>query len=112
MVSIKLQLGLGAGAARGHQGTHATVGLAKEPKPVTAEVVHVRVCDGNRGCHRHHGFERIAAFGEHSAPRFRGGTMRSGGHAARMAGGVEVHARRFDWVAAAYSSRPILVASP
>ena len=47
------------------------LGNADQPKSVAADMVHVRIDDGDRRRHRHHRFERVAAFGEDRAAGFR-----------------------------------------
>ena len=55
-------------------------------------MVHVRIDRGDRGRHRQHGLDGIAAFGQNRAAVLDGGRMRRGNDAAAMAGGVQVHA--------------------
>jgi hypothetical protein len=52
-------------------------------------MVHVRIDGGDRRRHRHHRFERVAAFSDDVASGLRGRTMGGGGDAAAMSGGVE-----------------------
>jgi len=92
-VAIKLAAGIGAGAARGHECAHTSGRLAHQPEAVAADVVHVRIDRGDHRRHRHHGFERVAALGQHRAPGLDGGGMRRADHALAMSGSVEVHER-------------------
>ena len=54
-------------------------------------MVHVRIDGGDRGRHRDHGFERVAAVGDDRASRLGGGVMGRADDALAMPGGVEVH---------------------
>ena len=115
VVAIKLRPRVTAGGTGRHDGAHAAGRLADQPKTVAAEMVHVRI-DGHDGRrHGHHGFERVAAFGEDGAAGFDGGRVRRADDAAAMAGAVQVgHAQaaagsvnpRFFSNASALGNRP------
>jgi hypothetical protein len=110
VVAIKLRPRVAARRAGRHDGAHAAGLLADQPKPVAAEMVHVRVNGGDGRGHGHHGFDRVAAFGEDGAAGFDGGRMRRADDAAAMAGAVQVgHAAakpRLRKSASALGSRP------
>ena len=91
MLAVELAPRVRAGAAGRRQRPHAAAPLAKEPKTVAADVVHVRIDrrDGRR--HRDHGFERVAALRQHGAAGLGGRVVGSGRDAAAMSGAVEVH---------------------
>ncbi len=91
VLAIERHGGIGAGAARPHQGAHPSGALAHEPEAVAADVVHVRIDRGDRGRHGNHGFERIAALGKDRAAGLGRGAMGRGDHAAAVARGMEVH---------------------
>ena len=63
----------------------------------------MRVNGGDGGGHRHHRFDRIAAFGQDRAAGLDGGEMRRADDAAAMAGAVQI---------ASCSIRPAVVAKP
>ena len=46
---------------------------------------------GDAGRHRHHGFEGVAAFGQHRAAGLGRGRMRRADDATAVSGGVQVH---------------------
>ena len=87
-LAIELAARAGSRAACAHDGAHPAFRLAHQPEAVAADVVHVRVNRRNRRRHRHHGFERIAALGQHEPPGFDGLAVRRRDDAATMAGGV------------------------
>ena len=91
---IKRDCCLGAGAPGAHQRAHAAGRLAEQPKAVAADMVHVRIDGGNRGSHRQHRLDGVAALGEDGAAVLDGGGMRRADDAVAMAGGVEGHGRR------------------
>jgi hypothetical protein len=93
-IAIKLQRRFRAGAARAHDGTHAARRFADQPEAVAADMVHVRIDRGNRGRHRDHRLDGVAAFGQDGAAVLDRGRVRGGDDAAAMAGGVEVHGVR------------------
>jgi hypothetical protein len=80
-----------AGGTRRHQGSHLPRRLVHDPESVAAKMVHVRIDNRNHRRHRHHGFERVAAFGQHLTPGFGGGEMRRADDAAAVTGCVAVH---------------------
>ena len=90
-IAVELAPGVGTGAARRHQRAHAAIWFTHEPEAVTTDVVHVRI-DRRDGCgHRHHGLERIAAFGQNGSPGLGSRMMRCANDAQTVSGGVEVH---------------------
>ncbi len=91
VLAIEFRTGIGASATRRHQRADAAGRLAHEPEAVAADVVHVRIDGGDHRRHRHHGLERIAAFGERGASGLDGCGMRRADDALAVAGGVEVH---------------------
>ena len=107
--AVKLRLCARPGRTRRHDRAHALVRLAHQPEAVAADVVHVRIDRRNRGRHRHHRFEGVAALANHRAAGFGGGMMWRGGDAAPVSGGVQFsHARprRRSRAASATHSRP------
>jgi hypothetical protein len=49
-------------------------------------MIHVRIDGRDRRRHRHHGFQRISAFGQDIATRFGSGGVRRRDHAAAKSG--------------------------
>ena len=91
-VAIKPRCRFRAGGPCPHDGAHAAGGLADQPEAVAADVVHVRIDRGDRGGHREHRLDGVAAFGQDGAAVLDRGGMRRANDAAAMSGGVEVHA--------------------
>jgi len=75
-VAIVRERGARAGSTSRHQGTHLPRWLVHDPEPIAAKMIHVRIGDHNHRSHRHHGFERVAAFGKHRTSGLGGGEMR------------------------------------
>ncbi len=94
VVAVNLAPRIGAGVTGRHQRAHAPRRLAHEPKAVAAELGHVRIDRSDGRCHRDHGLERIAAFGERRASGLDRGVVRRGDDASAMPGGVKVHGQR------------------
>src|SRR5664280_1081128 len=82
------------GAARAHDGAHAAGRFADQPEAVAADMVHVRIDRGDRGGHREHRLDGVAAFGEDDAAVLDRGGMRRTDDAAAMSGAVESHGVR------------------
>src|SRR5664280_1291907 len=81
-------------AARAHDGAHAAGRFADQPEAVAADMVHVRIDRGDRGGHREHRLDGVAAFGEDDAAVLDRGGMRRTDDAATMSGAVESHGVR------------------
>src|SRR5262245_20329191 len=94
MLAVKFESGIAARRSWRHQGAHAAGRLVEEPKAVAADMRHVRIDGGARRCHRHHGFEGVAAFGKDGAAGVGCRMMGRGGDAAAMSGSVAVHGNR------------------
>ncbi len=93
MLAIEIAPRLLARKARRLDRADATPRLAEQPEAVAADVIHVRIDGGDRGRHRDHGFDRVAAFGEHVAAGFGGGAMRRTNDGASMSSGMNIHGR-------------------
>ena len=109
-LAVERDGGFAAGAPRPHQRAHTARRLADEPETVAADMVGVRIDRGDRGGHRQHGLDGVAAFGEDGAAVLDGGGMRRADDATAVAGGVEIHAApaspRFFKSASGVGSRP------
>ena len=83
-----------AGVAAGFDRAHAPAALADEPEAVAAEGVHVGIDDRDRGGHRDHRLDRVAALRENVAPRLGGQDVRRGDGGAEELGGIVQGAAR------------------
>ena len=75
-----------AGVAAGFDRANAAAALADEPEAVAADRVHMGIDHGDRGGHRDHRLDRVAALRENVAPRLGGQRVRRGdGGAGKLA---------------------------
>src|SRR5215207_4751156 len=91
MVAIEFAAGALARKPGGIDHTHTAGTVTEQPEAIAANMIHVRVDDGNGRRHGDHRLERVGALAEDVASGFRGSVMRRSNDAAVMSGRMKFH---------------------